>query len=347
MASIIGDGSGTVTINFSDLASAALFKVTGELYDQFIKSVPLLDLLEKKSRVVTDGGEYIKYDVRYGEADSIIPFSKFDVIEVGQINDRLPCILNWKNIAGAVKVADEDLLVTKSSDIGARLDLLAESVDFVMRGFRKKMNAWIWQDGSDYSGKVPLGMDAWVSTTPTTGVLGQISRATYIWWRNSAIDATAEGASKWINGGISGTIKDLPLLLYSDLSYGNEYPDVIFSHPEVRSWYERIIPDHFRVTVPGEGAEFNYGYETLAYKGIPWYVDKNCYFTSTDGRMYFLRLDDFKFYVSQEWQFTPTGFVSLKPSGVIGSVNFILLRCNLACTKPTNQGVIFNYTGYN
>lgn len=348
MGSIIPASSGNAidTITWGTIASAALLNTSEERYNQTIENIPLLKLLQQKRSVVTDGGEYIKRDVTYGESDNVGAFSKFDQLNLAGMDNRLPTKWEWKNIYGAIKIADEDRIITKTSDIGATLNLLTEGVDYVMRGIRKKLNAWLWQDGSAENYKVPLGIDALVSTDPTTGVLAHLDRATYIWWRNSAINANGTWKAKGIGAVGTAGSEDLVLAMWNDLKAGNEYPEVLFSHPDVQEWYERTIPDYFYINANPNG-NFDYGYSTLTYKGMPWYVDYDCPYTAgSDGRLYMLRLSDFQFVVSEEWNFKSTGFVPLTSAGIMGSACFILLRCNLICMKPSNQGVIYGYTGF-
>lgn len=338
-------GNAIDTITWSTIATAALFNTSEERYQQTIENIPLLKLLQQKRSVVTDGGEYIKRDVTYGESDNVGAFSKFDQIPVAGFDNRLPTKWEWKNIYGAVRLAEEDRIITKTSDIGATLNLLTEAVDYVMRGIRKKLNRWLWGDGSEENYKVPLGIDALVSINPTTGVLAHLDRATYTWWRNSAINAGGTWKAYGI-GAVGSGSADKVLQLYNDLKIGNEYPNVLFSHPDVQEWYERTIPDYFYVNVNPTGS-FDYGYSTLTYKGMPWYVDYDCPYTAgSDGRLYMLRLEDFQFVISSEWNFTSTGFISLRSAGIMGDACFILTRCNLICMKPSNQGVIYGFTGY-
>lgn len=349
MGSITPANSGNAidTITWGTIATAALFNTAEERYNQTIENIPLLKLLQTKRSVAMDGGEYIKRDVTFGESDNVGAFSKFDQLNLATFDNRLPTKWEWKNIYAAIKIAEEDTIITKTSDIGATLNLLTEGVDYAMRGLRKKLNKWLWEDGSGEGYKVPLGIEALVSTTPTTGVLAHLDRATYTWWRNSAINANGTWKAKGIGAvGATSDIEDKFLVMWNDLKIGNEYPNVIFSHPDLQEWYERTIPDYFHINASPNG-DFDFGYSTLTYKGMPWYVDYDCPYTaSTDGRAYMLRLDDFQFVVSSEWNFKSTGFISLRSAGIMADACFILLRCNLICLKPSNQGVIYGYTTF-
>jgi len=330
-----GQAMGTIT--WSTIATAALFNTSEERYNQFIENGPFFNLLQQKSQVVFDGGEQIKRDVRFGESDNIVPFSKFDQIPLSDFDDTLPTVWQWKNSAYAAKVANEDLIVLEGSDIGAAVNLLTDIVDYGMRGFKKKYDEWLFGDGSAYQYKVPLGLGALVATNPTTGNLAGLDRATYVWWRNSYINANGT----WRNVGIAGTNADYPLAMWNDLKVGGEMPEIIISHPDLQEYYERTIPDYFQVTMPAEG-NVGFGYSTLTYKQLPWYTDYNC----PEGYMYFLRLSDFQFVVSREWNFKSTGFIPLTATGIMGQACFIILRCALLCLKPSNQGVIYGFTGY-
>lgn len=329
----------TTTVTFDQLATVALFNLGKKkvFYEQFIRATPLLDILNQKTKVIDSGaGEVIKRDVRYGEGAPIYGFSKDQKIPVSESEDKTSTIWPWKNCAGGCKVNMEDIIQISDATTGPAFDLLADSLDWVMRGFSNAFDAYFFQDGSAQNNSVPYGLEYLVPTDPTQGSPGGLNRANYEWWRNVAIDA----AGLWTQKGIF-TPNDKFLALYSLLSYGKSKIDIIISHPTMLEWYERMLPDWLFLTKTS--GDIDLGYGTLSYKGIPWVADRNC----PEDRAYFLNLESFEFLVSKTWNMQPTEFYSLAPLGIMAKVAFIILRAQFICVKPMANGVVFGYTGYN
>lgn len=326
-------GAAIDTVTWDTIATASLFNVAQKLYDQFLTSNPLLAMCNARARVTLDGGEWIKRDVRYGASSNIVAFSGDQPIEAGGFDDRLPTRWNWKNLAGPIMVTDEDLIITKTSDIGASLNLLTESVDYVMRGFNEYMDQILFEDGTAQGGKVPLGLQALVSTTPTTGVLAGLDRATYSWWRNSARTSCGSFA---LNG-INGTSTNYFLSMYNDLTDGMYKPNVIVCDPDILEWYELNLPEP-TIMLSKESVDLGFG--TLQYKGMPMYGCRKC----PSGYAYMMDFNAFEFVVSREWNFTNTGFLDMRASGRFAKVCYIVLRSNFINMRPMASAVLSGWT---
>lgn len=326
-------GAAIDTVTWDTIATASLFNVQNKLYDQFLTSNPLLALANARARVTLDGGEYIKRDVRYGASNNIVAFTGDQPVEAGGFDDRLPTRWNWKNLAGPIMVTEEDLIITQTSDVGASLNLLTEGVDYVMRGFNEYMEDVLFGDGSDQGGKVPLGLQALVSTAPTTGVLAGLDRATYTWWRNSA----RTSCGNFSIHGINGTTDNYILSMYNDLTDGMYKPNVIISHPDILEYYELNLPEP---TVYANRESIDLGFGTLQYKGMPWYTSKAC----PSGYLYMLDFSTFEFVASKKWNFTNTGFLDMRASGRFAKVCYIVLRSNFICMRPMANAVMSGWS---
>lgn len=335
-------GSGTLNITFDALATSALVNLGKQktFYNQFVSATPILNWLESKTRITEDGGELIKRDVMYGEGQNIMPFSKKQSIPVVSPEYSLPAFFQWKNFAGGIIIYKEDQIILSTADFGVKLNKLISDIDWLLRGFVKKMDYWLCKDGSEHDGMVVTGIDQYVDTNPTTDIVAGLDRAEYEWWRNISENA---GNAQWQNVGIWGAADDIPLKVYNYMNYADQLtdkPDAIWSHPDVLEWYEKSLP--YYVTINKTDGPVNTGFTALTYKNLPWYVDRNL----PTGRLYFLNSSSFEYAVSSFWNLQPTGFIDTMSTGVAAMVNFMILRCAFMCLRPLTNAVIYGFSGY-
>lgn len=96
---------------------------------------------------------------------------------------------------GVIMTDDNTSVMTEAEEIQI-VSKLNEGYDTLREGFQQNWDLEIHRDGTQSALAVP-GLDALVSTTPTTGVVGGIDAATNPYWQNNAsmgIDTSTVGA---------------------------------------------------------------------------------------------------------------------------------------------------------
>ncbi len=192
-----------MAISNADLAKLAKYTLENFLKnppeDQIRTDLPLLDKLRSRSKKLTGGLQNIVVQVRksydsnfgwtYGEAP--ITFNKRDPIDQARFA--------WKRWTDAYRIPYDELFdngITvleggthqfrlETSESNMLTNILAENNESLKLGADHNLALHLWRDGSS-SADAPVGMDALVSTTPATGTVGSINRATAAWWRNNA-----------------------------------------------------------------------------------------------------------------------------------------------------------------
>lgn len=175
------------------------------------------------------------------------------------------------------------------------LNLLDEQMDAFRSGFLQKLSLELHRSGAASTDAV-TGLDALVSTAPTTGVVGGIDRATATYWRNNA--------STGIASTTAGALVDaMEQQWRACIRYGGEAPDFILAGSAFIDAYRKNGVTLTQEVSAGEVKRVDAGTGTgtstgLYFKGveivwdpqfsdadaldapvIPW--EKRCYFLNT------------------------------------------------------------------
>ena len=178
--------------------------------DQIAVDVPLFRKLMSKRKPFLGAKQNIVAQIRkshdsnfawaYGEEP--VAFNKRNTIEQAAFPWRRAVdgfyIAHDTLFSNGIKVREGERGAYKleSSERVQLTNLLNEQMDAFRTGFTEKLSLELHRDGTSSEDAV-TGLDALVSTTPETGVVGGIDRATATYWRNNAeksIAATTAGA---------------------------------------------------------------------------------------------------------------------------------------------------------
>ncbi len=178
--------------------------------DQIAVDVPLFRKLMSKRKPFLGAKQNIVAQIRkshdsnfawaYGEEP--VAFNKRNTIEQAAFPWRRAVdgfyIAHDTLFSNGIKVREGERGAYKleSSERVQLTNLLNEQMDAFRTGFTEKLSLELHRDGTSSEDAV-TGLDALVSMTPETGVVGGIDRATATYWRNNAeksIAATTAGA---------------------------------------------------------------------------------------------------------------------------------------------------------
>lgn len=178
--------------------------------DQIAVETPLLKKLMSKRKLFLGAKQYVSGSVRkshdsnfawaYGEA--AVSFNKRQTTE--QFN------YPWRRCVDGFYIAHDTLfgngIKVREGDRGQYkleqsekvqlVNLMDEQMEAFRAGFMEKLSLELHRDGTSSTDAV-TGLDALVATSPATGTVGGIDRATAAYWRNNAatgITSTTAGA---------------------------------------------------------------------------------------------------------------------------------------------------------
>ena len=178
-----------------------------------------------------------------------------------------------------------------------------------------------------------IGLPAAVNST---GVYGNIDRATYAWW----------ASKKYAAGSVNPTRQNILQYISGTVKNGAEVPS--FGLCGFGTWTllaQDYIGQEQYVITPGHGFAGDANGPSAAFRalmvaGVPIYPDPYC----PEGTVYFLNTNYLSLYIHEQGSFVFTGFESTLPNWQIGYVGAVLMIAELVNTKPKSMTQV---TGYN
>lgn len=260
--------------------AAQVAKASKSALDYFLKNKPidqvgyekpLLKLLQETKKSFPGGKEYITEQLMVSRNSNFqwyrgggqVTYNSRDPIEQAKFI--------WSGVHDGFAVDEDEMLqngIILTDDGSAKAsdaekvqlsNLLEAKMMALEEGFKEQMDEQLYLDGTQNPEAIP-GLSALVSTTPTSGIVGGINRATAAWWQNYAktgiaaanLVAEMEIALRAVrlNGGFSGVIL-----------CGSTFLDAY------RAQAKEEIQRH--VVVNGSTPRMDAGVEELYFRGIP------------------------------------------------------------------------------
>jgi hypothetical protein len=264
--------------NYNDIFTTTIENRSKKLADNITKNNALLSRLSAKGKIrPIDGGSKILEELEYGEGD-LVWYGGFDAINYQPKQLFTAAEFGLKLCAVPVAISGEDLL--KNSGKEQVIDLFEKRIGNAEKTMRNKLSAALYSDGTGSDGKEIGGLSLLVADDPTSGVVGNINRATggNEFWRNQAKSAavTAE------------TIRSEMDAMFLACCRGTDKPDLIVADNTMYSLYEQSLTPQQRFTDP-KLAEA--GFTTLKYKGADVIFDGGQGGACPANHMYFLNTD--------------------------------------------------------
>ena len=125
-----------------------------------------------------DGGRVFEYGVEFAENTNFHSYGEMDELDTSRIQVFDAARYDQKICAGTVVFSELELLRARDG----KIDLMAEKMDNGRDSHIADMNRQLL--GSASTGTDINGVQVIISSTPTTGSVGGINRATYSFWRN-------------------------------------------------------------------------------------------------------------------------------------------------------------------
>ncbi len=166
--------------------------------DQIAVERVLLKALMPSRKEVPAAKQYISEQLRNKYQSNFQWFNGAQVVTYNRRQTIQQTNFPWRSAHDGVAI-DEDRLIqhgitvtdggpggqASGSEITVLTNLLEEQMEVLRNGFEERFSKYLHLDGTSSSDAL-TGLDALVSTSPTSGTLGGISRVSNQWWRNHA-----------------------------------------------------------------------------------------------------------------------------------------------------------------
>lgn len=273
---------------YSDILATTIESRSGTVADNVRNNNAFLTRAEKRGRAKPfDGGSIILQELSFASNATAAYYSGAEVINIAPQDVISASQWTIKQAAASVTLTGlEDLQNSGEEQI---VDLLDARMDVAEASMENLIASGIYSDGTGSNGKQITGLQAMISATPTSGVVGGIDRQTWSFWQNQTFDFSTDlGASASATNIQLGFDK-----LYAATSRGSDVVDLILVDNHFWSFYMASLQSQQRFTGDSELAKL--GFQTVKYMNADVVLDggiggnipsKTAYFLNTKYLFY-------------------------------------------------------------
>lgn len=325
----------TKTTIIDNMVTTTWYDVRRQIVDQVFQITPFYDMMVQGGRIrerIPDGTHW-EIPVRYAQEDSNTQwFGRGAKFGRGEKETLTRLIYESKNLGTAiVRFFDDD---RKNKGKAKLIDYVTEKVENTKMSLMDRFETDLLVQNSD-----PLAISALptlISTTPTSGSIGGLTRSANAYLQNNTIDFTGKTTT--------ASLIDEMTRMYNLCSLwkagGRRSPDVILTTRQIYQDYEAIARAMATLTIApdNKSPRANLGFGDLTFKNVEMFWAPNC----PSGAMYFLNTDTLELAYDPEVWFEMTEWKTDPDS--LDRVAQIVCVCNLLCTNFRKNGVIYNVT---
>lgn len=326
----------------SDLIATTIAHRSRKLADNLMHNNALLYKMNQRGNVRTvSGGTHILEEIMYddggdGNAGS---YSGYDVIDITPDSPISAAEYDFKQYAAAITISGMEMLQNSGKE--QMIDLLEGRIQVAEARIRNRISADLYGDGMGNSGKNITGLQAAISSTPTSGVYGGIDRQTWNFWRNQVISCTSDVGAAMDSSTILSGMNKLALAT----ARGTDRVDLIVADNDAFDYYQSALQAIQRVTNDSGQGLAGAGFTTLKYFGAGASAD--VIFDGGIGgnmpskTMYFINTRYLKFRPHARRNFVPMGGdrQSVNQDAVVRLIGW---AGNLTCSGSQFNGILVN-----
>ncbi len=295
--------------------------------DQVFQFFWLLENLRAGESFRKGAGDPITGTIEYAINTTVKAMSEMETLDITRVDvfDRYEYA--WKFVGGDMVMSEFEKQVTAGA--AGKFDLEAAKIENLKNTMQQQMNGDLYSDGTGSGGKQAGGLQYLVSTTPTTGTVGAINRATYTFWRNQQ---TSGAKSSTAFDNLKGTMRSIYNLCSSGV--GMQVPEFAVTDRTVFEGFESLSVSLERLVRSAATDKLLSGFkgDHVMFKDIPLSFD----YASPAGNCYILnRRNLFIRYMLWMKAFPPE-----TPVNQFADVVKILTIYNLCADNPRRLGVV-------
>jgi hypothetical protein len=295
--------------------------------EQAFLKTPLIFWFRKKDRIENISGHTrIEIPLEYGSNDTVRWVEKGDTVPITNTELLTMAYENWKYVSVSIPRYFQDDQQNRSD---ARIiNLVDTKLGAAERALNEEFERVLHSDGT--GAKEPNGLQNLISSTPTTGTIHGIDRASYSWFRNQ--QKTSTGSSSLY------LISDMRTCLNDTLKYsGTELKDIIIM--TTQTIFEYYEDECFEIKTLSNTMLADAGFDTLNFRGRPLIWGPS----AVDGNMYFINPSYMKMVCDETYWMDLTDWKPI-PNQPNDKVAQIVCVLNTVCSRPICQKVLTGIT---
>ncbi len=227
--------------------------------DQFVDHNALFRLMKERGHIKTeaDGGDPITYPIAYAPNRTLMNYTDFERLDLGQSDFLTNVSYTWRQKAVHIVASGRELRINRGESM--LIKLAKAKRENLISTISNHMASELYQDGS-VSGS--FGGLASIITTDGQGLVGGIDGNVYSWWRNKVEnEPAATGPTSWSDpdNGPRNIQRSIDRLRIS-CTIGADKPDIYVLTNDLYLQYLQSFQARQRFTSAGKATE---GFENL------------------------------------------------------------------------------------
>lgn len=311
-------------------------QVIASAWEDYVKQDPvdnifprfwLLENIKEGQSFRKGNGTPITGTIEYAVNTTVKAMSELETLDVARVDvfDRYEGA--WKFVGGDMVISEYEKGVTAGG--AGKFNLEASKVENLKRSMMNQINTDLFSDGTGTSGKQAGGLQYIVSSTPTTGTVLTVNRATYSFWRNQQ---TSGAKSSTAFDNLKGSMRSIYNLASNGI--GQETPDFAVSPRTEFEGFESLSVSLERYVRDNSNDKLVTGYKgtQIMFKDIPLAFDAAC----PAGTMYILNRRN----LFIRWMVWMKAFPPASPVNQFADVVKVLTIYNMITDNPRRLGAI-------
>lgn len=327
-------GNLSVTREYQRIFSIVADEAEGILFDNVSTRTSLLYRLKDLGAIIRTGGKpHLRFNI-LKELPTAQGYTDLDVLTPVRGDPVTSVIYEWKQIAVPVQVSGLDMIKTPEGNEIDLVEMFFQAAEIAMRESIGGSAEGIFSSADETNLRAITGLQNMLTTSTTTGTVGNLSRATLAKWRHQAGNI----ASAFTTNGLN-----VLRTLFRQATRYDETIDTIVLNGASMDNFERSLTSTFQVNLPlmgvgaGDEAMIDAGFPNIRYKGALIFADDGC----PDNFGYLLNVKKYYRLFVREGRDAEIGdFV--KSQGKDDLVTYVLWAGNATMTNLARNGVLLN-----
>ena len=212
------------------------------------------------------GGHEITNPLTLGRNPNVTSYQYYDEQPIAQTNEFDTVAYNWARVAGSVIISDQE--EDENQGETAIFKLMKAKMNVLEESIKEKFSSYLYGSGA---GTDPQGLALLVPADPTTGTVGNLSRATETQWRTSSYDFAGNLDSSNIEEALDDVLMDLTLK--------DDKPNISVVGRNIYRHYRTAVRDKMVINL-GESNSgkkmMDLGFAGVKHQGLTMLYDEDC-----------------------------------------------------------------------
>lgn len=320
--------------NLSEILTTTLQDQSEEWFDNFTENNAFFLTLKKKGLIEKVSGGYdLRHPLMYAENSTGMWFTGYQQLDITPQDVLTASQFAWKQYAIAVSASGYEIRVNSGNKHQLK-QLLAARIENAKKTMANDLDEALFGDGTGDSGKTLTGIQAALPTSNSTGTYGNISRASWTFWRHIVRQSSA-----FVSGGRTAAnfFSECDAVL-NQLVRGREKIDIVLCGNTDFGYGLEALRSR-QIITDSKMAEA--GFDAFKHRGAEFVLCGGNGGHITDTYMYFLNTDYWKLQVHSDLFMEPIDPANRTSVDQDALVKLMGSMCNLTNGNLRQQALLY------